>query len=141
MKTINVKNGPQNISAIIQGCMRMPALTMEAAAEVIRTAYECGINCFDHATCYGKDGEAEIRFGEAFKLTGLKREDVFIQSKCGICPDLRTPLLCCFCRNPFFTVYLCIGSSVLILVYLPLSWSSRFEQQLPVELRFLQMQC
>lgn len=87
MKTINVKNGPQNISAIIQGCMRMPALTKEAAAEVIRTAYECGINCFDHATCYGKDGEAEIRFGEAFKLTGLKREDVFIQSKCGICPE------------------------------------------------------
>ena len=29
MKTINTVNGPQNVSAIIQGCMRMPDLTKE----------------------------------------------------------------------------------------------------------------
>ena len=44
MKKINIVNGPQNISAIIQGCMRMPALTKEDAAKVIRTAYDCGVN-------------------------------------------------------------------------------------------------
>ena len=38
MKTINVINGPQNASAIILGCMRMPALSVEKAAEMIRTA-------------------------------------------------------------------------------------------------------
>lgn len=86
MKNINIFNGPQNVSAIIQGCMRMPDLTKEDAAKVIRTAYDCGVNFFDHATCYG-NGEAEVRFSEAFPLTGIKREDIFIQSKCGLCFD------------------------------------------------------
>lgn len=86
MKYIDIMNGPQNASAIIQGCMRMPSLSTEEAAEVIRTAYECGINFFDHATCYGM-GEAEERFAQAFPLTGIKREKIFLQSKCGICPE------------------------------------------------------
>ena len=83
MKTINVVNGPQNASRIILGCMRMPALTVEEAAGMIRAAAEEGINFFDHATCYG-NGEAETRFGDAFPQTGLKREEVYIQSKCGL---------------------------------------------------------
>ena len=87
MNTINILNGPQNVSAIIQGCMRMPDLTRETAAKVIRTAYDCGINFYDHATCYGENGAAETRFGEAFPLTGIKREDIYIQSKCGLCFD------------------------------------------------------
>ena len=87
MKNISILNGPKNASAIIQGCMRMPDLSVNEAAKVISTAYECGINFFDHATCYGENGAAETRFGEAFKLTGIKREDVFIQSKCGLCFD------------------------------------------------------
>ena len=87
MKTITIANGPQNVSAVIQGCMRMPELTKEAAAKVIRTAYDCGVNFYDHATCYGENGAAETRFGEAFPLTGIRREDIFIQSKCGLCFD------------------------------------------------------
>lgn len=84
MKTLNVKHGPQNVSNIILGCMRMPALDVEAAAKMITTAVENGINFFDHATCYGDDGEAEHRFGDAFKLTGIKREDIILQSKVGL---------------------------------------------------------
>ena len=83
MKMISVVNGPQNVSSIVLGCMRMPALSAEAAADMIRTAVGEGVNFFDHATCYG-DGEAETRFGDAFQLTGLKREDVYLQSKCGL---------------------------------------------------------
>lgn len=86
MKYIDIMNGPQNASAIILGCMRMPSLSKEEAAKVIKTAHERGINYFDHATCYGM-GEAETRFAEAFPLTGIKREKIFIQSKCGICPE------------------------------------------------------
>ena len=86
MKYVDIVNGPQHVSAIIQGCMRMPALDKEGAARVIRTAFDCGVNFFDHATCYGA-GEAEVRFSEAFGLTGLRREDVLLQSKCGIYPD------------------------------------------------------
>ena len=66
MKYINIVNGPQNVSAIIQGCMRMPDLSAEDAAKVIRTAYDCGVNFYDHATCYGQDGAAESKFAEAF---------------------------------------------------------------------------
>ena len=84
MKTINVVNGPTNASAIILGCMRMPALSVDQAEKMIQTAVELGVNFFDNATCYGEDGEAEKRFGDAFKQSGLKREDVIIQSKCGL---------------------------------------------------------
>ena len=84
MKSINVVNGPANASAIIMGCMRMPALSVDQAEKMIQTAVELGINFFDNATCYGEDGEAEKRFGDAFKQSGLKREDVIIQSKCGL---------------------------------------------------------
>ena len=87
MKHINIVKGPQNASQIILGCMRMPALNTDEAANIIRTAYEQGINFFDHATCYGENGEAETRFGDAFRKTGVKREDVYIQSKCGILID------------------------------------------------------
>ncbi len=83
MKMLNVVNGPQNISRIILGCMRMPALSVEEAAKMISTSVDLGINYFDHATCYG-DGEAETRFGDALPLTGIKREDIYLQSKCGL---------------------------------------------------------
>ena len=84
MKNISVVNGPQNVSSIVLGCMRMPALTVDEASSLIRTACELGINFFDNATCYGKNGEAETRFGDAFLRSGIKRGDVYIQSKCGI---------------------------------------------------------
>lgn len=87
MKYLNIVNGPQKVSAVIQGCMRMPDLTTEEAAKVIRAAYDSGVNFYDHATCYGANGAAETRFGEAFPLTGIKREEIYLQSKCGLCFD------------------------------------------------------
>ncbi len=83
MRTMNIKQGPQNVPAIILGCMRMPDLSVDAAANMINTAVENGINFFDHASCY-TNGEAERRFGAAFSLTGLKRQDIFLQSKVGL---------------------------------------------------------
>lgn len=83
MKKLDVINGPEDVSRIILGCMRMPALSVSEAANMIRSAYELGINFYDHATCYG-DGEAESRFGDALPATGIKREDIYIQSKCGL---------------------------------------------------------
>lgn len=83
MNRINIEKGPENVSRFILGCMRMPALSNKEAANMIQTAYDLGINFVDHATCYG-DGEAEKRFGEALLLTDVKREDLVIQSKCGL---------------------------------------------------------
>lgn len=84
MKTINVVNGPQHASSIVLGCMRMPALSVQEAEHMIHTATELGVNFFDNATCYTA-GEAETRFGDAFARSGIRREDVIIQTKCGLC--------------------------------------------------------
>ncbi len=83
MTHYNIVNGPANVSSIILGCMRMPALSVKEATMVIDRANELGINFYDHATCYGK-GEAEKRFGDALKTLHIEREDIFIQSKCGL---------------------------------------------------------
>ncbi len=83
MQRMNMANGLHNVSRLILGCMRMPALSVKEAAKMIQTAYDLGINFVDHATCYG-NGEAETRFGEAMAETSVKREDLVIQSKCGL---------------------------------------------------------
>jgi predicted oxidoreductase len=88
MQKIGIAKGPEGASRLIMGCMRMPALSAADAAVMIETAAELGINFFDHADIYG-GGEAETRFGEAMALTSLKREDMIIQSKCGIRPGLQ----------------------------------------------------
>lgn len=71
------------VSRIGLGCMRMASLSEKETAQVLKTVLEQGINFFDHADIYGK-GESEIRFAQGAKLVGLKREDIFLQSKCGI---------------------------------------------------------
>lgn len=84
MHTINMTNGPQNVVRMILGCMRMPDLSVQEAATMIQTAVDLGINYFDNATCYTQ-GVAETRFGDALKASGLHREDLLIQTKCGLC--------------------------------------------------------
>ncbi|WP_105156676.1 aldo/keto reductase [Streptococcus suis] len=71
------------VSRIGLGCMRMASLSGQETAQVLKTVVEQGINFFDHADIYG-GGESEIRFAQGAKLAGLKREDLLIQSKCGI---------------------------------------------------------
>ncbi len=83
MKTIDVVDGPQNVSRILLGCMRMPDLSIAEAANILNVACEQGINFFDNAVCYGL-GEAERRFGDALALTDINREDIVVQTKCGI---------------------------------------------------------
>ncbi len=86
MRTINVVQGPDDASAIILGCMRMPALSVDEAVKMIHNAMELGVNFFDNATCY-EAGEAEQRFGDAFAKSGIRREDIVLQTKCGLCFD------------------------------------------------------
>lgn len=71
------------VSRLGLGCMRMAQLTVEEASQVIQTCLALGINFFDHADIYG-GGQAERVFGQAIKLLGLNRDEIVIQSKCGI---------------------------------------------------------
>ncbi|MFP4166511.1 MAG: aldo/keto reductase family oxidoreductase [Opitutales bacterium] len=74
------------------GCMRatggqdMRNHTSEAvrhARETVEAALECGINFFDHADIYGS-GDCEEAFGHVLKERPSLREEIVIQTKCGI---------------------------------------------------------
>jgi predicted oxidoreductase len=70
-------------SKIILGCMRISGLNNGDIQKLIETAMAGGINFFDHADIYG-GGKSEEVFAKALKGMSLKREDMIIQSKCGI---------------------------------------------------------
>ena len=55
----------------------------EDMCKLISESFDSGINSFDHADIYGAY-TTEESFGDAFAETGIKREDVFFISKCGI---------------------------------------------------------
>ncbi|AND78690.1 aldo/keto reductase [Streptococcus pantholopis] len=79
------KIGPTQVQTapIALGCMRMGALEISKAEQVLTAALEHGINFFDHADIYGA-GESERRFGQAVRNLGVEREKLLLQSKCGI---------------------------------------------------------
>lgn len=85
MKQVKFGQTAIEVPAIILGCMRM--LSTDEPVKVLETAVEEGITFFDHADIYG-NGECETVFGQALKESSLKREDLFIQSKCGIVPGV-----------------------------------------------------
>ena len=74
---------------IAVGCMRLGELSESGSETFLKTALELGMNFFDHADIYGR-GTCEELFGKAVKNCKLKREDLIIQSKCGIRPDVGT---------------------------------------------------
>lgn len=82
MKTFKI--GELEASQIILGCMRINEAGKDPVA-VIETAFASGINFFDHADIYG-GGECETLFSKALKQSSVKREEVILQSKCGIVP-------------------------------------------------------
>lgn len=78
-------NSALEVPRIAIGCMRLKDKSIDEVSHLIQYSVERGYNFFDHADIYG-GGKCESLFGEAFKKTGLKREEVIIQSKCGIVP-------------------------------------------------------
>lgn len=84
MKTVNIAD-LEKVPAIAVGCMRLSSLNGIQAAELISSAVANGLNFFDHADIYGR-GKSETVFAKACKDAGVKREDIVLQSKCGIVP-------------------------------------------------------
>lgn len=81
MKQVPFGSSGKEVSAVILGCMRL--VNAENPTAVIEEAFDQGINFFDHADIYGQ-GECESIFGRSLKEASLSREDIFVQSKCGI---------------------------------------------------------
>ena len=58
-------------------------LSDNACLKLIHQVLETGIQCFDHAACYG-DFRNEAEFGRALALEPALRERLYLVSKCGI---------------------------------------------------------
>lgn len=87
MKKVNFGTTGLQVPAIAVGCMRLTSLDETGAAKYLDHAVANGVNFFDHADIYGQ-GQCETLFGKALKMTDIKREDIFVQSKCGIVPGI-----------------------------------------------------
>ena len=84
MKEIVLGNTGKKMPAIVVGCMRLADKSCSEMQLFMHTALEQGAYFFDHADIYG-GGQSEAIFGEALaKDSTIKREDLFLQSKCGI---------------------------------------------------------
>jgi len=81
----HIKFGMTDLAApaVMVGCMRMRDLEIRQAAAHIDRALSLGCSWFDHADIYG-NGDSHKVFARAVKELGVPREDIFIQSKCGI---------------------------------------------------------
>lgn len=84
MKKFSIGEQKLEVPAIITGCMRFSDFDSKQMNHFIHMSMELGANYFDHADIYG-NGESEKLFGKAMKAdASLHREDMIIQSKCGI---------------------------------------------------------
>ena len=73
------------LPAVAVGCMNVAPAAGNKLERFVATAMDAGLNFFDHADIYG-GGACETAFGNAVRALGLRREDYFLQSKCGIVP-------------------------------------------------------
>ena len=93
MKHIKLGKSDLVVSQIALGCMGLGGswdasslLTKEdekVTLKIVEAALEQGINFFDHADIY-KRGKAETVFSSIWEANLVNREDIYIQSKCGI---------------------------------------------------------
>ena len=71
------------VPVIAVGCMRINGLDKNQAERFVQTSLEQGLNFFDHADVYG-GGTCEEIFAEAIHMSSSIREQVILQTKCGI---------------------------------------------------------
>ncbi|AIR71728.1 aldo/keto reductase [Dickeya fangzhongdai] len=85
MKSITLGKSTLSVPNIALGCMRLAGKTQQDAVTLLQTALDAGINFFDHADIYG-GGRSEEVFAAAVRQAGIARDQLLIQSKCGIRP-------------------------------------------------------
>lgn len=83
MRTMRLGSSDLEVPVVAVGCMRMNVLEPRRAARFVAAALEEGANFFDHADIYG-GGASERVFAAALDAAGVGRDEVLLQSKCGI---------------------------------------------------------
>jgi predicted oxidoreductase len=81
VKKLNLGNTGLEVPVIAVGCMRIGDISKAEADSFVKSALDLGAVFFDNADVYG-DGSCEEIFSAS--LAGVRRESVFIQTKCGI---------------------------------------------------------
>lgn len=86
MKTIELAGLDRPAPNVVLGMMRIQELDDEAVRTLYGTARDAGIDFFDHADVYGGSEMhgCERRFGDALRLSPAERDQITIQTKCGI---------------------------------------------------------
>lgn len=83
MRTMKLGSSNLQVPVMAVGCMRLTTLDLASAERFLRSAIELGAIFFDHADIYG-GGECESFFAEALRMNASLREQILIQTKCGI---------------------------------------------------------
>jgi predicted oxidoreductase len=83
MKAIDIGKSGLLASEISLGCMRIAELNQPAVDTLVNTALEVGIDYYDHSDVYS-EGRCEEVFADAFYRSSFTREQIILQSKCGI---------------------------------------------------------
>ena len=87
MKKIVLGNSSLQVPNIAVGCMRINSIDSQKAEAFVQKSLELGANFFDHADVYG-GGECESIFADAIHMSPQVRENIILQSKCGIRPGM-----------------------------------------------------
>lgn len=86
MKTVSF--GSATAPAVIAGMMRIDDKDDAHIRALYETARTAGIDFFDHADIYGGSmHHCETRFADALQLTTSERDEIVLQTKCGIVPS------------------------------------------------------
>ncbi|MBM7567097.1 aldo/keto reductase [Paenibacillus sacheonensis] len=83
MRTMKLGTSNLEVPVVAVGCMRINSLDKAGAERFVQTALEEGANFFDHADIYG-GGKCEEIFADAIHMSDSVRENIILQSKCGI---------------------------------------------------------
>ncbi|WP_261019222.1 aldo/keto reductase [Streptococcus mitis] len=83
MRYITIGQDDKELSEIVLGMMRIEDKSVKEVEELVETALSVGINAFDLADIYGR-GRCEELLGLVLKNRPDLREEMWIQSKCGI---------------------------------------------------------
>ena len=83
MRTMKLGSSNLEVPVVAVGCMRINSLEKKEAEQFVQTALDQGANFFDHADIYGK-GDCEEIFADAIHMSPSVRENIILQSKCGI---------------------------------------------------------
>lgn len=86
MKTVPF--GTSTAPAVVAGMMRIDDKDDAHIRALYDASRAAGIDFFDHADIYGgRMHHCESRFATALRLTAAERDEIVLQTKCGIVPD------------------------------------------------------